>query len=76
MEVLQLWREKASWKLGTKEYHKVIPNLTQEIYWERQKSVTPSAWVRGSRQLSWRQVYLGFLRGGVFQGGGLQGRDW
>lgn len=35
-----------------------------------------SARVRTPRELSGRQLYIGFLEGGVFQCGNFQGGDW
>lgn len=46
-------RRKISWQSGAQEHHKVTltDNLTQEIYWERHKRMTASAWERSSKDL-------------------------
>lgn len=43
-------------------------NPTQEIHWERHKTVVASLWVRNIRELSRRQADIGFLGRGIFQG--------
>lgn len=73
VEVLQLWGERypASQEPRNTTKAHCTSNFTQEIHWERHK-VSASAGKRNSRELSWRQVYIGFLmaerRGLVFEG--------
>lgn len=62
VEVLQLWGERypASQEPRNTTKAHCTSNFTQEIRWERHK-VSASAGKRNSRELRWRQVYIGFL---------------
>lgn len=50
-------------------------HTTQQTSYKTFTGSATSAWVKGSRELSRGQTYVGFLRGGACQGGDFQGGD-